>query len=143
MIIIQRYLDLDVIPLKNKTASEVINKLKNIFCIHGLPRKTIADNMPLIHSHLNNFVLHLTFSLLQAAPNTRSQMDLRRDSFRQIMKKCTETNTELWLAIKGMELSSVKLLMNHKTRTLLPGQEALFKIQFVSSVKRNLVTRNE
>lgn len=37
---------LEIVELKNKTTSEVINKLKIIFSTHGIPKTLIADNMP-------------------------------------------------------------------------------------------------
>lgn len=36
---------LDILTLTNKTANQVITKLKTVFCTHGIPKQIIADNM--------------------------------------------------------------------------------------------------
>lgn len=145
---------LDIIPLKNKTAAEVIHRLKDVFSIHGLPKKIIADNMPFNSFSFQQFCASIDCNIITSSPHYPRSNGLAErfvQTSKQILKKCADSNTDLWLAllefrnlpIKGMNLSSVELLMNRKTRTLLPGHEDLFKVQCVPSVKRNLEIRNE
>lgn len=37
---------IELVKLKNKTSTEIIYRLKNIFSVHGIPEILISDNMP-------------------------------------------------------------------------------------------------
>ena len=59
---------LEIVPIVNKQAGEIINNLKVIFSIHGIPRFLVADNMPLNFKEFQNFALDWDFETINSSP---------------------------------------------------------------------------
>ncbi|XP_055381628.1 uncharacterized protein K02A2.6-like [Condylostylus longicornis] len=122
---------LDIIPLYNKTARTIIEKLKVVFSYHGIPNIVIADNMPFNSYLFKEFAKKYDFKIITSSPlypKSNGFAEKMVGISKRLLKKTKESNNDLWLSlleyrntpIKGSCLSPVEILMGRKTRTLLP-----------------------
>lgn len=143
---------IDLAELKYKTASEVINKLKNIFAIHGIPKLLISDNMPFLSSEFQNFAKLWNFKSITTSPrDPRSNGEAEKAVHiaKQIIRKNLEEGKDLYISlleyrstvIPGMDVSPSEMLMSRLLRTKLPGADVKLKPVVQHNVKEKLLIR--
>lgn len=140
---------IDCLPLQNKTAPHIIEKLKCVFATHGIPREIVADNMPFGSFSFRNFCEEYDIEIVTSSPHYPRSNGLAErtvQTLKNMIKKCVEGNSELWVSlleyrnstIKGIEVSPVELLMNRRTRSVVPAKENLFSSRHIPSLQKNL-----
>lgn len=144
---------LDIIPLQNKTAAECIAKLKICFSNHGIPLEIVSDNMPFDSYEFKKFCDQCDIKITTTSPIYSQANGFSEKAVgiaKNLIKKCLENGTELWLALleyrntplKEVEASPVELLMSRKTRTLVPGKKSLFVPSIVPTILENIKNKN-
>ena len=145
---------LDILPLRNKTANEVVNKLKvNCFAIHGIPREVVTDNVPFNSFYFKNFCIDNDIKLTTISPTYSQANGFAEKAVnisKNILKKCNEEKIELWSALleyrnmplKEINASPCELLMSRKTRTLIPARSDLFMPRIVPNINENIKFKN-
>lgn len=144
---------LDIIPLNNKTANQVIDKLKTVFCTHGIPREIIADNIPFGSFIFRKFCKENDIDIITSSPHYPQSNGLSErfvQTAKSILKKCCDDGCEIWIALleyrntpfKNVNVSPVELLMNRKTRSLIPAKDTLYVPQAIPNMKANIERNN-
>lgn len=60
---------LEIIPLLNKTSTEIINKLKILFSTHGTPEMERCDNNPFSSMEMTKFAHDWGFTIRTSSPH--------------------------------------------------------------------------
>lgn len=144
---------LDITKLSNKTANQVIDKLKTSFCTHGIPREIIADNMPFGSHNFREFCKEYDIEITTTSPHYPQSNGLAERSVqtaKSILKKCSN-DSEVWIAlleyrntpIKNMNVCPAELLMSRKTRSIIPAKDNLYYPQAIPNMKTNIDKNNK
>ncbi|XP_035225617.1 uncharacterized protein K02A2.6-like [Stegodyphus dumicola] len=119
----------DIIPLKNKSAVEVISKLKSIFATHGIPKTLICDNVPFNSWKMKSFARDLGFEIITSSPRypktngfAEKLVGIAKSLFRKAgLEKINEALLEYRnTPISGINLSPSQMLLSRNLRTRLP-----------------------
>lgn len=146
-----RYIDL--IMLANKTAPEIIRKLKNNFANHGLPREIVADNMPFNSFEFKKFSHEYDIVITTSSPTYPQSNGFAEKAVgicKNLLKK-TPNMADIWLSLleyrntplKEINASPVELLMGRKTRTPVLAKIDLFRPQVIPNIKNNIENKNK
>lgn len=122
---------LELFPLKFKTATEVIEKLKVIFSTHGIPSVFVSDNMPFNSKYFKTFSKDWGFQLITSSPHYPKSNGLAERAVgicKNMLKKCNDSSSDIYLALleyrtsplSGINLSPSEILNNRILRTALP-----------------------
>ena len=144
---------LEIVPLVNKTAKEVKERLKVIFSTHGIPQKVVCDNMPFSSYEFKEFARQWSFEIVNSSPiypKSNGMAEKAVGIAKALLKKSEEEKTSIAeamleyrnLPISGMNVSPSQLLMSRKTRTLLPIVKSQLKPE-VCNVEKLLKLRQE
>lgn len=145
---------IEVAPLKNKTAENIIQKLKLIFCIHGIPRFIVCDNMPFGSFEFAQFSQKFDIELIKSSPRYPQSNGLSEKAVgivKNMLKKCLQDHSDFNVAllhyrttpVAGLEYSSSELLMCRLLRTNLPCTKELLKPKVPINVKEQLMLNKE
>lgn len=145
---------IEVSELRYKTASEVINKLKNIFAVHGIPQTFISDNMPFLSHEFQNFARTWNFKSVTTSPRyprSNGEAEKAVHIVKQMIKKKIEEGKDLSISlleyrstiIPGMDASPSELLMSRLLRTKLPIANVKLEPKLQSDVRNRLLCRQE
>lgn len=145
---------LEILPIRNKTANEVCEKLKNCFSTHGIPREIVADNVPFGSYVFRSFCLRNDIKLTTTSPTYPQSNGFAEKSVqisKNMFKKCKESGTELWQALleyrntplKECNASPVELLMSRQTRSLIPGNCNIYEPRIVPDIQKNILNNRD
>lgn len=121
----------DIKTLKNKTANEVILKMKELFTIHGIPEKVVADNVPYSSIEFKEFAKDWEFEMVTTSPiysQSNGFAEKRVDIAKTLVKKCMDEKIDWHKAllnyrntpVAGLDASPAQILMSRQTRNLVP-----------------------
>lgn len=122
---------LELVQLRSKTASEVIQRLKSMFARLGIPDEFMADNMPFNSMEFRRFAKDWDFKLQTSSPNYPQSNGMAEKAVsiaKMMIKKSKQDGTDVYLAlmeyrstpIKGLGLSPAQLLLGHQIKTKIP-----------------------
>lgn len=139
---------LEIVPLKSKQSSDVIDAFKQIFATHGVPDKVVADNMPFNSYECKGFAKEFDFKFETSSPRYPRSNGLA-ERFVQTAKNIIRKSDDMWVAlmeyrstpITGLKRSPAELLFSRKLKTKLPVVEKQ-KIK-IKEFKQSLESRNE
>lgn len=143
---------LELVPLKNKSANEVITKLKSIFSIFGCPDKLVCDNVPFGSFSFKGFSKEWNFDMVLRSPNYPRSNGLAEKAVgiaKKLLKKSLEEGKEIFEALiqyrnsplKFLNYSPSQLLMSRICKTKLPVSADLLKPSLCENVKERLELR--
>ena len=123
------YFELD--RLYDKTAPEVVKKLKRHFSNHGIPDKLHSDNMPFGSREFQDFSKEYEFEHLTSSPDypqSNGKVENAIKTAKSLMKKARESGQDFYLSLlawrntptEGMGSSPAQLLFSRHTKTSLP-----------------------
>lgn len=143
---------LEIVRLKNKTGTEVIEKLKTIFSIHGIPSIMICDNQPYNSNECNEFAKRWCFKIITSSPHYPRSNGLAEravQTAKNILKKARQENIDIELAlleyrnspIPGLNVSPAQIMFNRRVRTKIPVHTKLLQPEIPQNVHRKLMER--
>lgn len=143
---------LEIVPIANKQSSEIIDKLKVIFSVHGIPRYLVADNMPFSSQEFRKFAKEWDFEIINSSPRypkSNGQAESAVKIAKSIIKKCYDLNKDIYTAImeyrntpiKDVECSPSQALMSRRVRTKIPINRELLKPEVQLNVKEKIVKK--
>ncbi|XP_014681202.1 PREDICTED: uncharacterized protein K02A2.6-like [Priapulus caudatus] len=156
MITVDYYSDFfEVDRLSDKTAKEVVSKLKAIVARHGIPDTFVSNNGPPYSSkEFRNFmqkyeIEHVTSS--PGYPQSNGKAENAVKTAKWLMTKALHDESDPYVAVldwrntptKNMDCSPVQRLFGRRTKTLLPTTNKLLKPRVVEGVKNSLLRRKE
>ena len=106
--------------------------MKNMFALHGIPERLIADNMPFNSVKLNDFASKWEFELVTSSPHypkSNALVERNVQTVKQLLRKADESKQDAFLTLlefrnsptSGTDESPAELLMSRKLRRRLPG----------------------
>ncbi|KAE8745028.1 hypothetical protein FOCC_FOCC008340 [Frankliniella occidentalis] len=126
---------IDAVLMPNKTPSDVIDVLSNLFSIHCIPEYFHSDNVPFLAKIFLEFSKHSNFKLITCSPH-------HHQSNGQVEKACSLARKSH--SIPGLNASPSQLLMSRQLRTRLPiSTTMLLKPNVVLNAKEKLIQRKE
>jgi hypothetical protein len=136
--------------LKMKQSFEIIENLKNIFAIHGIPEKFIADNMPFNSNEFWRFSKEWNFQIHTSSPRYAQSNGLAEKAV-GICKKMLSKTQDFRVAlmeyrntpISFLGASPNEILFSRRTRTKLPIHSNLLKPKLTESVKELIRARSK
>ena len=144
----------EVLSLSNKTAGEIVQKLKSVFSRHGIPDIFMSDNMPFASMEMKQFAQDWNFEHATSSPTypkSNGQSERYVQTVKQMMRKVLEDGEDIHLAllnyrdspIAGLEHSPSQLLMSRRLKTKLPVVESQLMPSVVSNAKNDLQKRQD
>ena len=122
---------IEIIPIRNKSSTCIIEKLKYIFSNFGIPSLLISDNVPFKSYEFQNFSKEWNFSIQTCSPHYHQSNGLAEkavDIAKIMIKKSYESKTDLTLfllnyrnsIISTLGYSPAQLLQSRILRSKLP-----------------------
>ena len=138
----------------DKTAPEVIKKLKRHFSDHGIPDKLHSDNMPFGSKEFQDFAKGYEFEHLTSSPDypqSNGKVENAIKTAKSLMKKARESGQDFYLSLlalrntptEGMGSSPAQRLFSKCTKTSLPTASRLLEPEPVKQVRDKLYERKE
>lgn len=124
-----KWLGLKKIP--NKSAKSVIEVLRELFSVHGIPEVIFGDNNPLNSYECKEYAASIGSKIVTSSPNYPRSNGLAEKGVhiaKQLLKKCMEDGTHYLDAIReynntplsGVGVSPAQILMSRMCRTVIP-----------------------
>ena len=140
--------------LYDKTALEVVKKLKRHFSNHGIPDKLHSDNMPFGSREFQDFAKEYKFEHLTSSPDypqSNGKVENAIKTAKSLMKKAKESGQDFYLSLlawrntptEGMGSSPAQRLFSRRTKTSLPTASRLLEPEPVKQVRDKLYERKE
>lgn len=145
---------LNISKLKETTSKEIINFLRSIFAMHGIPRIVESDNGPqLVSSEFKKFAKEWKFNHKTSSPYHPSGNGLAERGVqiaKNILKKCAHDGSDELMALlnyhnspRGDLGSPAQRIYSRRLRTLLPVKSKSLEPCVYSNVTRNLTNKRE
>nr|XP_022902167.1 uncharacterized protein K02A2.6-like [Onthophagus taurus] len=145
---------IEVKELENKTAGNVINRLKQIFSVHGIPEIIISDNMPFSSYNFKKFTDSWGIKVITSSPRYPKSNGLAERGVgvvKRLLKKCLESDQDIYLAlltyrntpITGMSYSPAQMLFSRTLRDKLPCTKNSLKPQMSNNVYEQLLNNQK
>lgn len=123
---------LELMPLKGKTARDVVKAFKIAFSCHGIPSIVISDNMPFNSYECKKFAKSWDFQIVTSSPH-HSRSNGQAESGVKIAKTILRKNTDMYGALleyrstplPSLNVSPAQLLFSRRLKTKLPIAEKL------------------
>ena len=120
--------------LRNKKSSTVIQELKKVFSVHGIPKKIFSDNGPEYTSReFKQFSSTWDFSHDTSSPEypqSNGLVERAVQTVKRMMRKAEENGEDPYLGLLNLNdiplgngLSPAEMMFSRKTRTLLPSMQ--------------------
>ncbi|KAE8739129.1 hypothetical protein FOCC_FOCC015358 [Frankliniella occidentalis] len=141
---------IDAIRMPNKTSEAVIDILKFLFAVHGIPCVVLADNNPFKSYKCAEFAKELNFKFVSCSPYYHQSNGLAEKAVsivKQFLRKCANdprASLENCLLhyrvtpLSGLNASPAQLLMSRQLRTMLPIKTSRLKPSIVPNVVSKL-----
>ena len=129
----------EVDRIENTESRTVIRKIKAHFARYGIPDQVISDNGPQFSSSsFSHFSRDWDFEHLTISPHhsqANGQVESAVKTAKRLLKKAQKAKSDIYLAVldhrntptQGMQASPAQILMNRRTKTLLPTTASLLK----------------
>lgn len=153
-LVIEDYLSkwIEIKHLKNKTAADVILKLKEIFSTHGIPKIIVADNMPFSSVEFQKFAHLWTIELVASSPRYPKSNSLAERAVgmvKSILKKCEEDKSDIYLGllnyrnspICGINYTPAQILMSRNLRSIIPSTAEFLKPIVITDARELLIEK--
>lgn len=139
---------IELINLKNKNSTSIIDAWLEIFSRFGFPKTLLADNNPFDSYECKNFARENNFQIITSSPNYPKGHSLAEKAVhicKNILKKC-DTSKKIYNSLleyrntktKDLQYSPSQLLQNRRCRTSLPIKETLLKPAINRGVRKQL-----
>lgn len=143
---------LEILIIKNKSASEVIQKLKVIFSKFGSPEELTCDNIPFGSYSFEEFSKEWNFNIVTRSPNYPRSNGLAEKAVgiaKKLLKKSLEEGKDIFESLlqyrnsplKYLNYSPSQLFLNRICKTKLPICADLLKPALCQNVKERLLQR--
>lgn len=143
---------LEILLLKNKTAHEVILKLKILFSKFGSPDQLICDNIPFGSYSMYEFAKEWNFDIVTRSPNYPRSNGLAEKAVgiaKKMLKKSIVEGKDIFESLlqyrnsplKYIDYSPSQLLMNRMCKTKLPVCADLLQPALCENVANKLQLR--
>ena len=147
LIVVDLYSDyIEIKQLNSLSSAALIEQLKQIFAVHGIPVTVISDNGPYYASvEFTDFthdwdIQHVTSSPHHPKANGKAESAIK--IMTSIISKANKQGTDVWKAILELRnsptpsqgSSPVQCLMSCRTRSFLLCKESLYKPEVQSAV---------
>lgn len=132
-LVIQDYYSkwLEIIKLKNKTGTEIINKMKTVFATHGIPNILVCDNQPYNSYECKEFANKWHFKIVTSSPNYPRNNGLAEravQTAKKLLIKSKQENIDMEIAlleyrnmpIPGLNVSPAQIMFNRDVKTKIP-----------------------
>jgi hypothetical protein len=145
---------LELVQLKNKTAPEVISKLKSMFAQFGVPDEFVSDNMPFASYEFKKFAQEWDIKLTTSSPTypqSNGMAEKAVQTAKRMVKKMNSEGKDIHEAlleyrstpVQGVGLSPAQLLFNKRIRSKIPIALPLLKPELHSDVNEKLLQKQE
>ncbi|XP_045761442.1 uncharacterized protein K02A2.6-like [Maniola jurtina] len=156
MIVIDYYSKFPEIDFLRCTTSEsIIDKLKQIFSRHGIPKEVFSDGGPQFSSDsFKNFARKYDFKHTMSSPEypqSNGMVEREVQTIKKLLKKALYEKRDPYLAILEFRntpisntiASPAENLFNRKLRGIIPMTKKAFNPKVDRNLRRNLVHRQE
>lgn len=145
---------IEICPIKQKTATSVIEKLKTIFCTHGIPKRIQADNNPFNSQEFLIFARTYDIELITCSPHYHRGNGMAEKACHiaeQILKKSNEQKVdyrELLLEYRNTPLAKLnvspsQILMSRQARTFLPVSSSTLEPKVVKDLRLRMLENQQ
>lgn len=145
----------EVQKLSAETSQCVINALKKLFSIHGIPDSLVSDNGPCFNSwEFKKFCLDWKIRSIKTSPHypqSNGQVERFVQTVKNTFKKCSQSGDDFDLAllqIRNTPIASdlpspAQLMFSRRLKTLIPVKNSLLKpkVQPLSNTRNKLRDR--
>lgn len=139
---------------KQKTATAVINSIKAIFSVHGIPETIIADNMPFNSKMFRTFAQSYNVKVNTSSPTYSQSNGMAERSIqtvKNLLKKAHSEGKDEYIAlleyrntpIANCEYSPAQLLMSRMLRDKIPTQPKLLEPRVAENARQQLIERQK
>lgn len=130
---------LDVVQMKDKKSKSVIDVLKLLFSIHGIPEIVYADNNPFISKECTDFAVDCNFKFVTCSPHyhqSNSHAERAVGMARKMLDKCASdkniTLSDCLLQYRStpiprLNVTPSQILMSRILKTKLPVKTCVLK----------------
>ena len=147
----------EVLKIKVKTTHTVINKMKLVLSLNGIPKEIVCDHVPFASQEMRSFADSWGIKLTHSSPGYAQSNGLAERTVKMVkhvLKKAQQTNTDPHLAllplrntpVTGMEFSPAQMLMGRVLRSTLPTSSTILQPAVpkdVHSTLQSLQTRQQ
>lgn len=139
---------------KQKNATAVINSIKAIFSVHGIPETIIADNMPFNSKMFRTFAQSYNVKVNTSSPTYSQSNGMAERSIqtvKNLLKKAHSEGKDEYIAlleyrntpIANCEYSPAQLLMSRMLRDKIPTQPKLLEPRVAENARQQLIERQK
>ena len=140
--------------LQSTSAQSVVNNLKAIFSVHGIPEEIVSDNMPFNSTFFKTFAKEYNIKLSTSSPTHSQSNGMSERSIqtvKQLFRKAHEEGKDEYIAmleyrntpVTGMKYSPAQLLMGRMLRDIIPTNPKLFEPKLPENAKIMLKQRQQ
>lgn len=140
---------IEVASLASKKSSAVIEAMKGIFAVHGIPEVVMADNQPFNSVECREFSNEWDFKIVTSSPTyarSNGQAEKAVGIVKQMLRKCHHDKTELQAAllkyrnspVAGLKLTPAQMLLNRVVRTKMPVPTSQLKPEVPQNVREKI-----
>lgn len=141
---------IEIRKMSDKSSTEVINCLKRIFCVHGIPAEVFCDNNPFSSYEIRKFASEWNFTVRTASPHhaqSRGMVEKAVGIVKDMFKKSAYEGKDINLfllnyrnsPVAGFPWSPAQLLYSRQLRSKLP----VAPDHLLSTVVDPVVARNK
>lgn len=143
---------IDIVPINEKSALEVIHKLKSIFSTHGIPKTMICDNVPFNSWKMKQFAKEWCFEIIPCSPRypkangfAEKMVGIAKSILRKAgVEKLDDALLEYRCTpISGINLSPSQMLFSRNLRTKLPIAQTELKPRIDNTFKKKLLSKQK
>jgi len=142
---------IELIALKNKSSSEIINAWLQIFSRFGIPKTVVSDNVPSASNECKEFASIFNFEIITSSPHYPKGHGLAEKAVhicKNILKKAKNI-TDVYIGlleyrntpVKDLKFSPSQLLQNRLCRTKLPVNDQLLKPKLNRDVDKQFMKK--
>ncbi|GFU11706.1 transposon Tf2-6 polyprotein [Trichonephila clavipes] len=136
---------IEIAELVNKSADEVVIKLKTIFSRFGVPNIVVSDNIPfnsyIYKKFANDWDFNYTFISHHYSPSN-GMVEKAVGISKSIMKKAWEDRRDYLVGlmehrntpISGLDLSPAQMMFNRRLKTKLPIKNKLLNAELFNNI---------
>ncbi|XP_044005925.1 uncharacterized protein K02A2.6-like [Aphidius gifuensis] len=143
---------LELLPMKFKTANEVIYKLKEIFSRLGVPEELVSDNMPYNSMEFKKFGKEWDIKLTTSSPRYPKSNGLAERAVqisKNILRRASTGHADIFTMlldyrntpVKGMSVSPAQLCAGRRFRTKIPVLSSKLTPKVPTNVKQELLKK--
>ena len=154
LLVVDLYSDyIEILKLDTLATSTLVEQLKQVFAIHGVPVTLISDNGPNYAStEFHQFREAWDFQHLTSSPHypkSNGKAESAVKIMKSIITKANKDGADVWKAIlewrnaptPSQGSSPVQRLISRRTRSFLPCKQSMYKPEVQSAVPAQVVRK--